>query len=139
MRKQQKNRSPVQILDDFLWKLIPGNYSVWGETFEWKVSRDFWDHDFSALGEIEADFQQEYESVVSRIKEAWGEADFQGNRSTSNFVDWYWGSIIDMSCWEREEGVAYVVYHRDDKELPYEITLGAITEEAIEENGGRLY
>lgn len=41
--------------------------------------------------------------------------------------------MIEMCYWTREEGIAYISFHREDRELPYEITLGAITEMAIEE------
>lgn len=127
-----KEKHPVEILEDFLWKMLPGNYQPYGYTFDWKVSKLFFDDDFSNLENIEADFQHEYEVVVTKIQEVWGPADFQENANTGS-PDWYWNSIIEMSCWDKEEGIAYVAYHRDDKELPYEITLGTIFEEALEE------
>ncbi|QUY43277.1 hypothetical protein [Acaryochloris marina] len=127
-----KEKHPVEILEDFLWKMLPGNYQPYGYTFDWKVSKLFFDDDFSNLENIEADFQHEYEVVVAKIQEVWGPADFRGNADTGS-PDWYWNSIIEMSCWDKEEGIAYVAYHRDDKELPYEITLGTIFEEALEE------
>jgi hypothetical protein len=133
LRQHLKDKNPILILESCLFKLIPGNYSIHGESFDWKISRDFFDHDFSDLENIETDFQNEYESVFSKIQETWGKPDFQGNYHTPNCPAWYWGGIIEISYWIKEEGLAYVVFHRDDKELAYEITLGAITEEAIEE------
>ena len=53
--------------------------------------------------------------------------------SLFGYPDWYWIMAIKMCYWIREEGVAYVSFHKEDRELPYEITLGAIAEEAIEE------
>ena len=128
-----KNRDPVLILEQLLWKLIPGNYTPFGEICEWKVSRNFFDHDFSDLESIETSFLSEYESVISKVQATWGTPDFQGNGYSPHYPNWYWSGIIQMSYWIKEEGIAYVSYRRDDKELPYEITLGAITEEAVED------
>jgi hypothetical protein len=127
------DRSPVKLLEGLLGKLIPGNYNTYGESFLWKISRSFWDDDFSDLESIEAEFSHEYESVVCQIQEVWGIPDFRGNYKTSDYPQWYWVWAEKMSYWTREEGIAFVSFHRDDKELPYEITFGAISEESIKE------
>jgi hypothetical protein len=35
--------------------------------------------------------------------------------------------------WKGDEGIVYAAFHKDDKELPYEILLGAITDFGIQE------
>jgi hypothetical protein len=125
--------SPVNILNRLLCELLPGNYNTYGQSFHWKVSRDFFDFDFSNLENIAEEFSHEYESVVSQVQGVWGQPDFRGNFEVPGYPEWYWISAIDCCYWTKEEGVAYVSFHREDRELPYEITLGAIVEEAIEE------
>lgn len=127
------DQNPVNILERLLSKLIPGNYSTQGQSFQWRTSRDFFDFDFSDFEQIEEEFSQEYDLVVSQVQEVWGQPDFMGNSEMLGYPEWYWIGAIEVCYWKKEEGIAYISFHREDRELPFEITLGAITEEAIEE------
>ncbi|MEP0912408.1 hypothetical protein NDI45_15945 [Leptolyngbya sp. GB1-A1] len=66
------DKHPKDILEKLLVELIPGNYSTFGQTCDWKVSRGFSEYDYSGWEAIEEDFLQEYIRVVSKIQEEWG-------------------------------------------------------------------
>jgi len=125
-------RDPVKLLERLL-ELVLCNYSTYGSTYPWQVSRDFFDFDFSDWETIEEEFWRDYEVVAFQVQQAWGLPNFRGSSLTLGYPEWYWISVIEMCYWTREEGIAYISFHREDRELPYEITLGAITEMAIEE------
>ncbi|MDX2216732.1 MAG: hypothetical protein SFY66_25935 [Oculatellaceae cyanobacterium bins.114] len=126
-------RNPVNILEQLLSELIPGNYNTHGQSFQWRASRDFSNFDFSDFEQIEAEFSQEYDAAISQVQTVWGQPNFRGTPEIPGYPKWYWIRAIRMCYWKKDEGIAYVSFHREDRELPFEITLGVITEEAIEE------
>ncbi len=125
--------NPTDILNRLLSELIPGNHNMLGKGFGWKESGDFYNFDFSDIERIEEEFSHEYHAAVAQIQASWGQPDFSGDSNTSGYPDWYWMEAIAMSYWTREEGIAYVSFDKEDIETPYFITLGAISEESIEE------
>ena len=131
--KNRSSRNPTEILDQLLFELLPGEYSIFGKWFDWKVSRTLSDDNYSGWEVIEEEFLQEYTEVVSSIQEEWGEPIFRGDWRSKSYPKWMRVHAIGMCYWSREYGIAYVAFHREDRELPYVIILGAISEEAIEE------
>ncbi len=127
------DKRPKDILKKLLLELLPGNYSTFGKICDWKVSRGFSEYDYSGWEAIEEEFLQEYIRVVSEIQEEWGQPDFKGNPENGGYLKWFRIWAIEMCYWIKEEGIAYVAFHREDRELPYCITLGAISEDSIEE------
>ena len=131
--KNLSSKNPTEILDQLLCELLPGEYNIFGKWSEWKVSRHFSDDDYSDWEVIEEEFLQEYTKVVSAIKEEWGQPIFRGGWKSKSYPKWIRIYAIEMCYWSREYGIAYVAFHREDRELPYIITLGAISTEAIAE------
>lgn len=131
--QQTMRNDPVQILEDLLSGLLPGSYHPLGNSFQWKTSNKFCDSEFSDIESVQGQFFQEYEAVVAQIQKTWGQCDFRGSSETQGYPEWYWISVIEMSYWQKDERIAYVSFHHEDRELPLEITLGAVTEEAISE------
>ncbi len=125
---------PVGILNKLLIKAFNSSSISYGDSEKtWKISRDFSDFDFTEAESIRLTFEREYASLISRIQAVWANPSFQGAYTHSDYPKWYWIQAFDFSYWVREEGIAYISFHREDRELPYMITLGAISEAAIEE------
>lgn len=125
-------KNPVDILKGLLSNLFQV-ITILMEGFNWKTSRGFFDDDFSNVDIIEEEFELEYRSVVSEIQKVWGKPKFSGNSEALDYPDWAWFSSLELSYWIREEGTAYVAFNKEDTEMSYEIILGVITEEGIEE------
>lgn len=129
----RENRHPINLLEQLLFNLISCEDTPFGRIVNWKHSRHFDDFSYAGWEAIEAEFSQGYELVVSQIQEAWGQPAFRGNPESTAYPKWFRIWAIEMCYWVREEGIAYVAFHREDRELPYSIDLGVVTEDAIEE------
>lgn len=117
---------PVVILEHLL-TLEPG----YRNAHFLKVSRDFWDSDWSyeLVEGIEAEFASELRAVVARIEAAWGKADFLGHRDDSEFPEFY--TVEELGYWRKGEVIAMAWWEHQDKEVPVLLGLGIFTPEDL--------
>lgn len=96
-----------------------------------KASRDFFDADwtYEEVQAIEAEFAQNFRAVVAQVEKAWGPPDFIGQRTESEYPEFY--TVEEFSYWKRGDRLAMVWWERQDKEVPICLALAVLRPEDI--------
>ncbi|MFO0956261.1 MAG: hypothetical protein U0800_02210 [Isosphaeraceae bacterium] len=93
------------------------------EVYYLKLSRDFFDGDwtYEEMADIEADFERDFRAAVEQISTVWGAPAFTGDRTHSNFPDFF--EAAELAYWRQGNRLALIWWDHPDKELPVVLAL----------------